>query len=426
MKREHCMNCGARDLHEFIDLGTFDTGTSSALFAINNDAPIATVVGDGNLLGDCGCEPEPGGDVLIRRAFALALEDPPDPLDDAALLVQDPSLPLPCQPNTFARDVKSLAGLIVAGYSNLAGAVGDVVCDAPFGCGVGNAATAWIDPVPGDNLGAALAFLPPDHHFAFGGSQSGGVSDTGAMVGFAYTAATSSCLQHAVYWHTDTADPPVDLGKATGIDASAQSLAVRINNNQPPSATLQAVGWKLASPDRAFLWECGGNCDELANWSATDLNDAIQHCSDEWSIRQGHDVNDDGWIIGWGNASPGGPADYRGVILFPDPNCQVCCFADLDCDGKVGASDLLALLVSWGPCDPPPAPCDADLDCDGTVGASDLLLLLTAWGPCEEPIAAGPPQDILDCVERFCCEEEDLLAFENCICLIDPECEITP
>ena len=90
--------------------------------------------------------------------------------------------------------------------------------------------------------------------------------------------------------------------------------------------------------------------------------------------------------------------------------------------GVVGASDLLALLVAWGPC----LGCPADLDCNGAVGASDLLLLLTAWGPCLEPIASGPPQDILDCVERFCCEEEDLLAFENCICSVDPACDPSP
>ncbi len=34
------------------------------------------------------------------------------------------------------------------------------------------------------------------------------------------------------------------------------------------------------------------------------------------------------------------------------------------------------------PCDPPPASCLADLDGNGNVGASDLLALLANWGPC--------------------------------------------
>ena len=54
------------------------------------------------------------------------------------------------------------------------------------------------------------------------------------------------------------------------------------------------------------------------------------------------------------------------------------CPWDLDNNEVVGASDLLALLASWGPC----KGCDADFDGDGTVGASDLLSLLANWGPC--------------------------------------------
>ncbi|MEE9131261.1 MAG: hypothetical protein V3T84_14670 [Phycisphaerales bacterium] len=55
-----------------------------------------------------------------------------------------------------------------------------------------------------------------------------------------------------------------------------------------------------------------------------------------------------------------------------------CFFADLDGNGSVGASDLLALLAAWGPnaCGPP------DFDGNGSVGASDLLVLLVNWGPC--------------------------------------------
>ncbi len=54
------------------------------------------------------------------------------------------------------------------------------------------------------------------------------------------------------------------------------------------------------------------------------------------------------------------------------------CLWDLDANGSVGASDLLALLASWGPC----KGCPADFDGNGTVGASDLLALLANWGPC--------------------------------------------
>ena len=54
------------------------------------------------------------------------------------------------------------------------------------------------------------------------------------------------------------------------------------------------------------------------------------------------------------------------------------CPWDLDENGSAGASDLLALLASWGPC----KGCPGDFDGNGAVGASDLLVLLANWGPC--------------------------------------------
>jgi len=50
--------------------------------------------------------------------------------------------------------------------------------------------------------------------------------------------------------------------------------------------------------------------------------------------------------------------------------------ADIDGDGDVDVSDLLALLADWGPC----PTCFEDIDGDGDVDVSDLLILLANWG----------------------------------------------
>jgi hypothetical protein len=71
---------------------------------------------------------------------------------------------------------------------------------------------------------------------------------------------------------------------------------------------------------------------------------------------------------------PGTPESVSFTVLVPGQGC----IADLDGDGNVDASDLLSLLVSWGPC----KDCPADFDGNGSVGASDLLVLLVNWGPC--------------------------------------------
>ena len=54
------------------------------------------------------------------------------------------------------------------------------------------------------------------------------------------------------------------------------------------------------------------------------------------------------------------------------------CPADLDGDGTVNTSDLLALFAQWG--ENPNSP--ADLNSDGTVNTTDLLILFANWGPC--------------------------------------------
>lgn len=70
------------------------------------------------------------------------------------------------------------------------------------------------------------------------------------------------------------------------------------------------------------------------------------------------------------------------VAWGPCPGCE----EDLDCNGTVGATDLLTVLASWGPCPPgtPEPPCPGDLDGNGVIGSNDLMILLTSWGPCED------------------------------------------
>jgi hypothetical protein len=57
------------------------------------------------------------------------------------------------------------------------------------------------------------------------------------------------------------------------------------------------------------------------------------------------------------------------------------CGADVDGSGDIGFTDLLQLLVHWGPC-PPKTACTTDLDGSGAVDFADMLLLLNCWGPC--------------------------------------------
>ena len=57
--------------------------------------------------------------------------------------------------------------------------------------------------------------------------------------------------------------------------------------------------------------------------------------------------------------------------------CGTACAGDLNNDGSVSVSDLLAIIAAWGTSDPA-----ADLNGDGTVAVSDLLIAIGNWGAC--------------------------------------------
>jgi len=63
----------------------------------------------------------------------------------------------------------------------------------------------------------------------------------------------------------------------------------------------------------------------------------------------------------------------------PCTQCPDPCPGDVNGDGVVDFSDIIAILNSWGFC----PGCPADLDGDNFVGFSDLILVLINWGnPC--------------------------------------------
>ena len=90
----------------------------------------------------------------------------------------------------------------------------------------------------------------------------------------------------------------------------------------------------------------------------------------------------------WGGIHPGAddlPGRQMGLIIGPDAFCEAAryyngqfnCPSDVDGDGTVGITDLLALLGEWDS-----DQCNADVDRDGNVGVTDFLAVLAAWGSC--------------------------------------------
>ena len=58
------------------------------------------------------------------------------------------------------------------------------------------------------------------------------------------------------------------------------------------------------------------------------------------------------------------------------------CYEDVDGNGVVNVSDLLALIGNWGLCPDCTGEIPGDVNFDDVVNVTDLLLIVGAWGPC--------------------------------------------
>jgi hypothetical protein len=131
-----------------------------------------------------------------------------------------------------------------------------------------------------------------------------------------------------------------------------------------------------------------GEIIDSSDWSVTVDTDSIT-----WST-ESYETNEWANAIRWGSMytfwftanqapefrdlqlglfKPG--AEPTMVHVANAPKCQSNCVGDVDDDGSVGVSDLLAIVSLWGSHD-----ADADVNGDGTVNVTDLLVIMGNWG----------------------------------------------
>jgi hypothetical protein len=156
------------------------------------------------------------------------------------------------------------------------------------------------------------------------------------------------------------------------------------------------LGVESATADHANIQISADN----VNWSTVWNHTGATISENAWSL-QTYDIsafadNQPGIRIRWGMGTTDPSVSYPGWNIddiaiwaeVPAPGIP----GDLNNDGVVDITDLLAMLEDWGPC---PPPCPADINGDGVVDITDLLELLANWTTpqAREPapiLAAGP------------------------------------
>jgi hypothetical protein len=178
------------------------------------------------------------------------------------------------------------------------------------------------------------------------------------------------CHPRSSFW---VAVGHVDLHATTGLPVTEASFAEAMNDT-----SFEVVGWQIGLDDpSATLWRLD------ADWSVTDLNGEVSVLCN-FRLLEAHDINDDGWIVGAGDADPGGQDAVRGFLLIP--------FEDIDCpedvsrDGVVDGADLQFVINASN--QPPELQCEPgricweDVNGDCRVNNNDIKLVMKAFGPC--------------------------------------------
>ncbi|MHC5027372.1 MAG: hypothetical protein ACYTGR_11510 [Planctomycetota bacterium] len=151
------------------------------------------------------------------------------------------------------------------------------------------------------------------------------------------------------FWRTIMAYPPGSV--------SLQFSSPLVDWDGVPTGTPDADNALTMLHSHAYVADffCPGPCDGTGE--ASDGPDCNENgIPDTCDIASGNSTDDNG----------------NGV---PD-DCEDPCDADVNSDGDVDVSDLVAVTLNWGPCEG----CVFDIDLDGDVGVSDMVAVILVWG----------------------------------------------
>jgi hypothetical protein len=212
--------------------------------------------------------------------------------------------------------------------------------------------------------GPAELWNPPA--FGNGIGEAFDINSTGQSVGWGVN--ENPCKARALLWELGAQGDPTDL-HVNLLPVGDETEAHAINSDA------MIVGTNTVA-DEALLW-----VEEASGWQVFDLNEIelsnAVACGWEQLI-EANDINDNDWIVGVGDADPGGSVHFRAFLLTPIGDCP----ADVNGDGEVDIEDYLLIIATWGDCQTGKI-CAADINADCVVNVQDFLKWRARLGPCE-------------------------------------------
>jgi hypothetical protein len=242
-------------------------------------------------------------------------------------------------------------------------------------------AARWVSPTSSVEL---LSYAPVMDMIA-GRGEARGINTAGNIVGFGYSdnppTPPFTCGNRATFWLSATATPfNLQMGATPSLDESNQTLANAINNANG-CVLLSVVGLNVTA-NSAQLWVQS----QTGQWTRVELTSAINSATGWEKLFEATDINDNGWIVGFGDRDLGPAIKERAFLAVPFGPCR----ADITGNGTVDGDDLGQLLLNFStPGCFGDIPCMSDLDGDGNVDGADLGILLLTFGPCPSGCGGG-------------------------------------
>lgn len=204
-----------------------------------------------------------------------------------------------------------------------------------------------------------------------------GNTSTGATAGFEAFDESPAALDNSIVWG-NVAENPEPGAPAARTQVRGSNLTVRgttVEFYDGPLPSVNALRPSFVDPDgvddvpgngdddyRLASGSClidSGNSQLVPNGTPGDLDLNPRKQDDPGRVDSG---------VGFPNAVDRGAYEFGGAS----------CPSDIDLNGTVDFTDLLAVLSAWGDAAGEPG----DIDCTVGVDFNDLLTLLAAWGPC--------------------------------------------
>ncbi len=140
----------------------------------------------------------------------------------------------------------------------------------------------------------------------------------------------------------------------------------------------------------SFTSAGGVNVQQIARWNGTDwsspgtglirVTGGFYAASCLFSITPGQFAHPGLFAGGDFDLAGGNPSSRLARWGCPEASC----IGDVNNNQAVDADDMIAVIMTWGPCQTPcPPACPVDIDNSCTVDVDDLIAVILNWGACE-------------------------------------------